>query len=82
MRVPPNQQPSMNATTDSETSALALADIIDFKWLLTGDGVHVHVERLQTDPDYARQCLAQAEASPREAVRAAAARLRPRLGLG
>jgi len=49
--------------------------------LLAADGVHVHVERLQNDTDYARQCLAKAEASPREAVRAAAVRLRRRLGL-
>jgi hypothetical protein len=72
----------MNATTDSETRALALADIIDFKWLLAADGLHVHVERLQDDPDYARQCLAKADASSREAVRAAAVRLRRRLNLG
>jgi hypothetical protein len=71
----------MNATTDSQMRALALADIIDFKWLLAADGVHVHVERLQNDSDYARQCLAKAEASPREVVRATAVRLRRRLGL-
>lgn len=71
----------MNATTDSESRALALADIIDFKWLLTAEGLHVHVERLQSDPDYARQCLEKADASSRQAVRDAAARLRRRLGL-
>ncbi|MBK9361841.1 MAG: hypothetical protein IPM99_12240 [Rubrivivax sp.] len=71
----------MNATTDSESRALALADIIDFKWLLTAEGLHVHVERLQSDPDYARHCLDKADASSREAVRDAAARLRRRLGL-
>lgn len=71
----------MNATTDSETRALALADIIDFKWLLAADGLHVHVERLQNDPDYARQCLDKADASSRDVVRAAAVRLRRLLGL-
>lgn len=71
----------MNAATDHEPDALELASIIEFKWLLAGEGVHVHVERLQNDPEYARGCLARAEASPREAVRRAARRLRERLGV-
>jgi hypothetical protein len=71
----------MNATTEHDRHALALAEIIEFKWLLAGEGVRVHVERLQADPDYAHACLARAEASPRETVRRAAGRLRQRLGL-
>lgn len=71
----------MNASSTCEQRALELADIIDFKWLLAGDGVHVHVERLQSDLDYARDCLDRASASRREAVRAAAKRLRRQLGL-
>ena len=78
----PNNKAPMNATSHSERQALELVDIIDFKWLLASDGLHVHVERLQTDPVYLRECLAKAAASPRDAVRAAALRLRTQLGLG
>jgi hypothetical protein len=39
------------------------------------------VERLQNDAAYARDCLAKAAASPREAVRDVARRLRAKLGL-
>lgn len=65
----------MNALTDAERRPLGLVDIIDLKWLLAREGVHVHVERLQTDPSYARQLLDCAAASPNEAVRAAAQRV-------
>lgn len=71
----------MNATSLPERQALQLVDIIDFKWLLARDGMHVHVERLQSDPLYLRECLAQAAQSPRDAVRAAALRLSKLLGL-
>ena len=77
----PENPPPMNATAHSEHQALELVDIIDFKWLMAKDGLHVHVERLQTDPAYALECLAKAATSPREAVQAAARRLRQRLGL-
>ncbi len=72
---------SMNAPTTHEPQALALAEIIEFKWLLAGEGVRVHVERLQNDTGYARACLARADASSRETVRRLAQRLRQRLGL-
>jgi hypothetical protein len=65
----------MNALTDGERRSLGLVDIIDLKWLLAREGVHVHVERLQTDPSYARQLLDCAAASPNEAVRTAAQRV-------
>lgn len=71
----------MNATSTCEQRALELADIIDFKWLAAADGMRVHVERLQTDPAYARECLDKAATSPRAAVRDAADRLRRALGL-
>jgi hypothetical protein len=57
----------MNVSTHSERQALELVDIIDFKWLMAKDGLHVHVERLQNDPAYALDCLNQAAASPRAA---------------
>jgi hypothetical protein len=72
----------MNATLPAERQALELVDIIDFKWLAAKEGLHIHVERLQNDPLYARDCLDKADQSPRDAVRAAAAHLRKRLGLG
>ena len=59
--------------------ALPLVKIIELKWLLAGEGVHIHVERLQRDVDYARQTLDQAAQSPSPALRAAAVQLRSRL---
>lgn len=79
--VQPENSPPMNVTAHSERQALELVDIIDFKWLLAKEGLHVHVERLQNDPVYALACLDKAAASPREAVRAVASRLREKLGL-
>jgi hypothetical protein len=78
--VQPENSPPMNATAHSERQALELVDIIDFKWLLAKEGLHVHVERLQNDRAYALDCLDKAAASPREAVRAVARRLREKLG--
>lgn len=53
----------------------SLVDIIDFKWLMAGEGHRVHVQRLQSDPDYASQCLATAAASGQALLVAAAHRL-------
>ncbi len=71
----------MNFNAPGERQTLELLDIIDFKWLLAREGLYVHVERLQNDPAYALDCLTKAAGSPRDAVRAAAARLRARLGI-
>jgi hypothetical protein len=79
--VPPDEMPPMNATTHSERQTLELVDIIDLKWLMAKDGLHVHVERLQNDPAYALDCLNKAAASPRAAVQAVARRLRDKLGI-
>lgn len=65
----------MNAFSNGEPSAPGLVDIIDLKWLFAHEGVHLHVERLQTDPAYAQDLLERARASTNEAVRAAAQRL-------
>jgi hypothetical protein len=48
---------AMNAIAPSEARTVSLVDIIDFKWLMAGRGHGVHVERMQSDPAYARQCL-------------------------
>lgn len=60
---------------------MPLVEIVDLKWLLAGEGLFLHVERLQKDPEYARRILDAAQASSNEALRAAAARVRRDLAL-
>lgn len=69
------------SASDCPASTLPLVEIIELKWLLAGEGIHIHVERLQRDPDYARRALDEAAASASPALRAAALRLRNRLTL-
>ena len=71
----------MNAVTSPESRALSLVEIIDFKWLMAGDGHHVHVEHLQADREYARSCLVLAAASRIAALRDTAVRLALAMGL-
>ena len=71
----------MNTVTAVESDSGTLVEIIELKWLLAGEGFHLHVARLQTDRDYARQALDRAESSPNAALRETAARLRARLHL-
>ena len=66
----------MNTTTFADLQQLPdLVVIIDFKWLMAGEGVRVHVERLQCDRDYAAVCLGQGAASHIPALRDCAQRL-------
>jgi hypothetical protein len=58
---------------------LPLVKIIELKWLLAGEGIHIHVERLQRDAAYARRALDEAAASASPALRAVALSLRSRL---
>jgi hypothetical protein len=69
----------MPPLVSTDTDSVTLVEIIELKWLLAGQGVHLHVERLQSDPGYARQTLDRAAASPSAALRETAARLRQRL---
>lgn len=71
----------MNADSATAQHPVPLVEIIDFKWLMAGDGHRVHVERLQADRSYAAQCLAQGAASPMPALRDAAQRLAALLDL-
>ncbi|WP_137735523.1 hypothetical protein [Pseudaquabacterium pictum] len=71
----------MNTVHAGPHHPLHLVEIIDFKWLMAGDGHRVHVERLQTDPAYAGACLALGAASHRPALRDAAQRLSATLNL-
>jgi hypothetical protein len=65
---------------DCDEGLLPLVEIIELKWLLAGHGVHIHVERLQNDPVYARQALTEAASHGPSALRAVAQRLLQRLG--
>jgi hypothetical protein len=69
----------MNVSTLTEQRALSLVDIVELKWMMAGEGLHVHVEKLQSDPCYARECLGAAERSENATVRQVALRLRARL---
>jgi hypothetical protein len=69
----------MNARLPAEQAAVALVDLTGFKWLMAHEGHVVHTDRLQQDGDYARVCLALADASPTPTLRAAAAALRTSL---
>ena len=69
----------MNVCTLTEQRALSLVDLVELKWMLGGEGLHVHVEKLQSDPCYARECLRAAERSENATVRQVASKLRARL---
>lgn len=66
-------------STHNASAALPLVEIIELKWLLAGEGIYIHVERLQTDPAYACRALDEAAASASPVLRATALRLRGRL---
>jgi hypothetical protein len=61
---------------------MRLVDIVELKWMLAGEGLHVHVEKLQSDPVYARECLRAAERSGNASVRQVASKLRACLDAG
>jgi hypothetical protein len=69
----------MNTSQLPVVESPQLIDIVHLKWIMAGEGVHVHVERLQTDPVYARACLAVAACSANKTLRSIAARLLARL---
>ena len=71
----------MNTMSLPTTPVLDLLEIIDLKWLMAHDGHRVHVEQLQTDPAYARRCLAFALASSDKSLQTVARRMCARLGI-
>lgn len=75
------QTQPLKTSTTSAPDPVALVEIIELKWLMAGEGLRVHVERLQADAAYAHQTLAMAEASPHSALRRLAGRLRTKLQL-
>lgn len=69
----------MNAVAAPPLQMLSLIEVIQLKWMLAGEGVHLHVERLMGDRSYAEQALQRAAASSSPAVRALAMRLQMRV---
>ena len=67
------------ASTEPQPSCVDLVEIIELKWLMAGEGLRVHVERLQADPAYAGDTFALAQTSSNAALRRLACRLRARL---
>lgn len=57
-------------------TGLPLMDIVELKWLATGVGLPVHVERMQHDALYAEGVLDQATHAGMAALARVAARLR------
>ena len=76
-----NPDAAVNTVTPPAPCTAPLVEIIDFKWLMAGDGHRVHVEQLQTDRDYACACLVLASGSRVKALRDTAARLAHALGV-
>lgn len=73
----PFPNPPLASTLDTPGAEwLPLVAVIEFKWLAAGLGQHLHVERMQHDPCYARQVLDAAETASQPALRRAAQRLR------
>jgi hypothetical protein len=68
----------MNAVTQVHQT-ISLLEVIQLKWMLAGEGVYLHVERLMSDPTYADQALQRAAESTSPTLRALAIRLRTRL---
>ncbi len=72
----------MNAVTQTPQT-ISLLEVIQLKWMLAGEGVYLHVERLMSDAAYADQALKRAAESTSPTLRAMAQRLRTRpQGLG
>lgn len=71
----------MKVSTATEPGPVALVEIIELKWLMAGEGLRLHVERLQADPAYAHETLALAEASAHTSLRRLAGRMRTKLQL-
>ena len=71
----------MPAPVPAPTAKVSLLEIIDFKWLMAGHGHGVHVERMQNDPAYARECLLCGATSCAPTLRASAQRLAGAMGI-
>ena len=72
----------MNARHPSEDESVGLLALIDFKWLMTAEGLAVNVDRLRQDAAYAQTVFDAADASGNAVLRRIARELRERLGMG
>jgi hypothetical protein len=71
----------MNLISRTDQANPLLMEIIQFKWLMVGAGHRVHVERMQSDQDYARQCLVLGADARLDVLRLCSRKLAQQLGL-
>lgn len=69
----------MNARHPTEPGPAGLLALIDFKWLMTAEGLAVNVDRLCQDASYAHNIFSAADASGNAVLRRVASELRQRL---
>lgn len=70
---PPSAQPALPPGLPSAADAAATeAVLVEFQWLMAGDGHGVDLSRLQQDRAYARGCLALARGSTSPGLQQAA----------
>jgi hypothetical protein len=72
-------RPEADAHPARPAELLPLVDLVGLKWLLAAEGVHLHVERAQSDLAYAHATLQQARASASATLRSRAEALALRL---
>ena len=73
----PSATPLYNAhpAASAQGAAPELLDLVDFKWLMAGEGHRIDLDRLRGDSPYIRGCLALAAGSGSATLRQAAQRL-------
>ena len=73
----PSATPLYNANPAAPASGAPpeLLDLVDFKWLMAGEGHRIDLDRLCGDSPYIRGCLALAAGSRSSTLRQAAQRL-------
>lgn len=76
---PPERQALADATPASPAGEVALVDLVDFKWLMTAEGLAINLDRLRGDAAYARQVFSAADASGNTTLRRISAELQQRL---
>lgn len=72
---PPAHPPSQSLPRCTDDSGAAVLPMVDFKWLMAGEGHRIDLSRLQQDRAYARGCIALANASTCSALREAGRRM-------
>ena len=73
----PSSTPLYNANpaASAQGAPPELLELVDFKWLMAGEGHRVDLDRLRADSPYIRGCLALAAGSRSATLRQAAQRL-------